>query len=73
MDRAILQSHLALAEEHVSTSKKHIARQRELIEELERDGHLQLALSAERLLAQFIKLNALHIAHRDRLRRELSG
>jgi hypothetical protein len=73
MDRAILESHLAFAEEHVSKSKKHISRQRELIEELERDGHLQLAWSAERLLAQFIELDALHVAHRDRLRLELSG
>jgi hypothetical protein len=73
MDRAILESHLALAEEHVSKSKKHIARQRELIEELERDGHLQLALTAERLLARLIELDALHVAHRDRLRLELSG
>jgi hypothetical protein len=73
MDRAIFERHLALAEEHVSKSQKHIGRQRELIEELERDGHLQLALSAERLLAQFIELDALHVAHRDRLRLELSG
>ena len=73
MDRAILESHLAFVEQHVSKSKKHIARQREHIGELERDGHIQLAVSAKQLLALFLELDALHVAHRDRLRLELSG
>lgn len=73
MNRAILERHLALTEEHVALSKKHIARQRELIDELECDGHAQLAERAKQLLALFLELEAEHVAHRNRLRCELSG
>ena len=72
MNRAILEQYLSLTEEHVALSKKHIARQRELIGELERDCHAQLAETAKQLLALFLELDAEHVAHSDRLRRELS-
>jgi hypothetical protein len=72
VNRAILEHHLSLTEEHVALSKIHIARQRELIGELERDGHAQLAETAKQLLALFLEFDAMHVAYRDRLRRELS-
>jgi hypothetical protein len=73
VNRAIFEQLLTLTEEHVALSEKHIARQRELICELENNGHAQLAESAKRLLALFCELEAEHIVHRDRLRRQLSG
>ena len=39
MDLDILKQHLKQAEEHVAVGQKHIARQREIIAELEADGH----------------------------------
>ena len=39
MDREMLKRHLALAEEHIATGEKNIARQRDLIAQLEWDGH----------------------------------
>ncbi len=73
MDRATLKQHLALAEEHVAKSQKHIARQQELVAELERHRHTRVAEEAKRLLAQFLELDVLHVAHRDRLKQELDG
>ena len=73
MDRVTLKQHLALAEEHVAKSRKHIARQREFVADLERHGHTRVAEEAKRLLAQFLELDALHVAHRDRLKQELDG
>ena len=48
---------------------EHVARQRELVAKLERDGHP--TFQAVETLAQFEELLGLHIADRDRLRREL--
>jgi hemerythrin len=70
MDRAMLSQHLQLAERHVLQADEHVRRQREIVEELERDGHD--TRMARKLLAQFEKLQAMHIADRDRLARELS-
>jgi hypothetical protein len=39
MDQEMLKRHLAEAEEHIATGDKNIARQRDLIAQLERDGH----------------------------------
>jgi hypothetical protein len=70
MDREMLQRHLALAEEHIATGEKNIARQRDLIAQLERDGHD--TASARTFLREFEQLQALHIAERERLLSELS-
>ncbi len=67
--RELLEKHLALAEEHIAKGTRFVARQRELVEELERDGHD--TRQARHTLAQFEQLQALHIAEWDRLRREL--
>ena len=70
MDRDILERHLARVEERIAIGATNIARQRELIAELERDGHD--ASQANQMLAQFLDLQAMHIADRDRLIKELS-
>jgi hypothetical protein len=69
MDRELLEDHLVKAERHVFEGGRHINRQREIIEMLERQSHD--AGEARRLLRQFEELQALHVAGRDRLRREL--
>ena len=69
MDRQQTKDHLALAEEHVALGATNVARQREIIAELERDGHD--ATQARELLVQFEQLQAMHVAGRERLQREL--
>jgi len=71
MDRELLTKHLALAEKHVLEGERHIRRQREIIEELRQHGHDTSA--ASKLLAEFERTQASHIADRDRLRGELSA
>jgi hypothetical protein len=69
MDRQQTMEHLALAEEHVRVGAKNVARQREMIAELERDGHD--TTQARSLLAHFEQVQAMHVADRERLLREL--
>jgi hypothetical protein len=69
MDRATLEEHLALAAAHVAAGERLVARQRELVAQLERDGHD--TLEATKVLNQLEQLQALYIADRDRLRKEL--
>ena len=64
MDRRMIEAHLALTERHVAEGKRHVARQRELVAELERDGHD--TATALDLLRQFEELQALHVADRNR-------
>lgn len=71
MDRQMLLEHLAKANEHVELGERHVRRQRELIAELERDGHD--STRARQLLEQFEKLQEMHITDRDRIERELAG
>ncbi len=71
MDRHMLLEHLAKANEHVLLGERHVRRQRELVAELERDGHD--TTGARKLLEQFEKLQAMHEADRDRIERELEG
>jgi hypothetical protein len=68
-DREILEQGLAQAEQYMAMSKGHIASQRTFTAELLRDGHD--ASQAAALLLRFEELRQLHIADRDRLRREL--
>ena len=69
MDRAAWQEHLAQAEWHVVEAEKRVARQRELVAGLERDG--RRATAARGLLAAYERLLAMHLADCQRLRREL--
>jgi exonuclease III len=70
MDREMLKRHLAQAEEHIATGDKNIARQRDVIAQLERDGHH--TGSARAFLREFEQLQATLIAERERLLHELS-
>jgi hypothetical protein len=69
MDRVTLERHLAQVEEVIMKGERHLARQRGLVSELERHG--LDSDQAQRLLLQFEELQALHIADRDRLLKEL--
>ena len=70
MDRAMILEHLAQSEEHISVGERHIANQLVLIARLERDG--LNSKDAKDLLARFQAILGEHVAHRDRLRKELS-
>jgi hypothetical protein len=70
MDRVMLKQHLAQAEEHIVRGERHLARQRELVSEIERHG--RDSDQARRLLLQFQEMQALHIADRNRLLKELN-
>jgi hypothetical protein len=71
MDRAMLEAHLAQAERHVAEGERHLTRQREIITELKEHGHDWRA--AMDLFHRFEEMQALHIADRDRLRREFES
>jgi hypothetical protein len=71
MSRDMLLRHLAQARRHVADGERHVARQRELVAELERDGHDTTQSRA--LLNQFEQMLALHIADRDRIEQELAA
>ena len=70
MDVLTLQRWLAQAEDFVRQGEKHLSRQRNLVERMERSGHD--AGLARDLLAIFEEWQIAHLAHRDRLRRELA-
>jgi len=69
MDRAILKEHLAQAERHASRGKQHLARQEEIIAELDRDGHD--TTEARKVLATLRQTQVLHEQEVERLLREL--
>jgi hypothetical protein len=70
MDRAMLLEHLAVALRHVSEGERHIAQQQGIIASLEREGLDTSAAKA--VLLQFEALQGMHVAHRDRLKKELA-
>lgn len=63
-----VESHLKTAERHVVIGATCIARQKAVIAQLEREErHKDLLREAIRLLAEFMKIQAMHLADRDRL------
>jgi hypothetical protein len=70
MDLNTTLEHLELARQHIAQSERHIAYQREIIDERERDGHD--AAKPRQLLYQMEELYKLQIADRDRLEKELA-
>lgn len=62
-------NHLAMAERHVKEGEQHVAKQRALVGDLERDGRDTAV--AIKLLKEFEELQGLHVADRDRLLAEL--
>lgn len=71
MDRAMLERHLRTARDHVELGEQHVTRQRELVAELDRDGH-DTAM-ARTLLRTFEDMQATHVADRDRLIAEIKA
>jgi hemerythrin len=69
--RQLWEELLAEADRHVAEGEQHVARQREMVAELERDGHD--AKAARELLRQFEQTLAMHVADRDRWRGESRG
>jgi hypothetical protein len=69
MDRAMLADTLAAAERHLAEAGRQVANQRDLVAALERDGHD--ADQPTQLLEHFEEVLAMHLADRDRLRKEL--
>ena len=69
MDRAMLAEHLVQAECHIVLGESHLERQRGVVAEYRRQG--LNATEAVDLLKRFEKLQAMHVADRDRLRKEL--
>ena len=70
MDRAMLSAQLEQAERHVAEGYRHVARQRRRVAGLSRTGQATRSRQSAQLLAQFEKLQAMHVA--DRLIRKLA-
>jgi len=68
MDRQIIMQHLAQAERHAADGEIIAVRQKELIAEIERQGHD--AANARASLVLFKDLQRMHSADASRLRRE---
>ncbi|MFL9826143.1 hypothetical protein [Rhodoplanes sp. SY1] len=71
MDRKLLLSHLGLVEAHIAAAARKVARQKALIEELERDG--ANAASAKALLSEFQEFLRFHLEDRVRILEKLSN
>ena len=71
MSRETLVRHLAQADAAIALGKEHIARQYEIIAELEQVGHA--AVTAKALLVVFEATHALHIEDRDQIAAELAA
>jgi hypothetical protein len=69
MERAMIEAHLQQAEEHVALGRRHMERQREIIAELQYNGHD--STRAAELLATLEEVQRSHVAARDRVAAEL--
>jgi hypothetical protein len=69
MDRGMILEHLAIALRLVSEGERYIAQQHEIIASLERDG--LDASGAKAVLLRFEELQSMHVADRDRRKKEL--
>lgn len=72
MDTVLLLEHLAIAERHIEQGERLLAKQRTLLAELDRHNHDSSGARAV-LLATMAETQALHIADRDRILRELGS
>ena len=70
MDRAFFEHALLLALQHIEIGHRNVARQREIVAELGRDGH-DTTLARD-LLANFEELQLIHMADRDRVLQKLN-
>jgi hypothetical protein len=67
MDRNLIGAHLAEAEDRVRLGAKHLASQRAVIVRLQQNKAYVYIKEAAKLLTLFEELQAIRIAHRDRL------
>ena len=69
MKRAMLLDHLAYVERHISDGERHLLRQREIVDELERHGrgNSQTAKMAREILATFEMSQTQHLNDRAHL------
>lgn len=72
-DLSTIKRYLAQADAHVAQGEGHIIQQRQIVAELERDGHEQAAITARELLTTFEQTHGAYVADRDRLRAELTA
>jgi len=70
MYRTMLERHLAEAEQNVVIGERFVADQRERVKKLENGGHNVTA--ARTLLGLFEDTQAIYVAARDRLRKQLA-
>jgi len=70
MDRSMILRHLAQTEEHIRLGARTIARQEQIISELEAHGHD--SLQARRMLASFEQAQAIALAERDLVKQEFA-
>jgi hypothetical protein len=61
--------HLARARSAIAEAERHVANQREIVAQEEREGHD--TATSRQLLDQFEELYKMHVADRDRLEQEL--
>jgi hypothetical protein len=75
MNRATLFAHLALVERHVCDGERHLLRQREIVDELERHGRgeSQTTKIAKDILLSIEMAQSAHLNHRARLLLALQG
>jgi hypothetical protein len=71
MDRATIEEHLEQARRHVAEGEEHVARQQQIVDELERDGHD--TTQAREVLKVFEETLATHVADQERLEQELAS
>jgi hypothetical protein len=72
MELATILARLAEAERHIAHTAEHIRHQSEIATALERDGHPGVAALAQEILRQFEEIQAVNMASRDRLKRQLA-
>lgn len=72
-DRVTIERHLARAEMKVIQDETRLGRQREIVAELERDGHDEAAQTARELLVTLEVAQQANLDDRDRLRAELTA
>jgi len=70
MDRSMILRHLAQTEEHIRLGARNIARQEEIISELEAHGHD--SVQARRMLANFEEAQSIALAEREMVKEELA-
>jgi hypothetical protein len=70
VDRDLALQHLAKAEQHVVDGERHVRNQRKIVVQREQRGGDPA--EPKRLLALFEEVQAMHVAHRDRLADEVS-